>query len=92
MALVWYPQGVCSRKFEIELTGNIISQVRVEGGCHGNSQGIVSLLIGTDAREAVRRMAGIRCERKATSCPDQLSKAIEAALEQQTKGEVSGDE
>ena len=44
-------------------------------------QSISKLLVGMDAREAISRMRGIRCGFKPTSCPDQLSKAIEECLE-----------
>jgi hypothetical protein len=33
-----------------------------------------------EAEEAVRRLRGIRCGMKPTSCPDQLANAIEACL------------
>jgi hypothetical protein len=33
------------------------------------------------AEEAIRRLSGIRCGFKNTSCPDQLAKALQAALE-----------
>ena len=33
-----------------------------------------------NAEEAIKRLTGIRCGFKATSCPDQLAKALEAAL------------
>ena len=47
------------------------------GGCHGNTQGVASLVRGMDAGEAVRRLKGIDCRGKGTSCPDQLARAIE---------------
>ena len=50
------------------------------GGCNGNLKGIGALVEGMDAEEAIKRLTGIRCGFKATSCPDQLAKALEAAL------------
>ena len=82
MTYVYQPQGVCSRKMTVELEGETIKSVQIEGGCSGNLQGISHLVEGMNAREAIARMQGIRCGFKPTSCPDQLSKALEQALKQ----------
>lgn len=76
------PHGVCSRSMQVELEDGKIKACRIIGGCSGNSQGICSLVIGMDAEQAINRMEGIRCGLKSTSCPDQLSKAIKAAMEE----------
>ncbi len=77
-------QGVCSRAIEIELDGeNVITDVRFAGGCSGNTQGIASLVRGMTADEAISRLEGIRCGFRPTSCPDQLAKALKAALSEQ---------
>ena len=57
-----------------------IASVEVMGGCDGNLKGVGSLLKGMRAEEAIIRMEGIRCGRKATSCPDQIAKALAEAL------------
>ncbi len=80
MTHTYLPQGTCSRKMTVELDGNIIKSVSIEGGCNGNLQGISRLVEGMDAHEAIERMKGIRCGFKRTSCPDQLSIALEQAL------------
>ena len=74
------PRGVCSRRMTVELEDGIIKDVRIEGGCSGNLQGISRLVIGMKATDAIERMKGISCGGKPTSCPDQLSKALEEAL------------
>lgn len=73
------PRGVCSRAMEVDVEDGVIQAVRVTGGCSGNLQGICSLLKGMTVEEAVARMEGIRCGMKATSCPDQLAKALKTA-------------
>ena len=82
MTYTYMPKGVCSRKMTVELDGEIIKSVKVEGGCNGNLQGISSLVMGMNARDAIAKMRGIRCGFKSTSCPDQLSLALEEALQQ----------
>ena len=83
MNFTYQPRGVCSRKMTVELDDGIIRDVRIEGGCSGNLQGISRLVIGMPAREAIQRMKGIRCGGKPSSCPDQLALALEQALEKQ---------
>ena len=82
MTYTYMPKGVCSRKMTVELDGEIIKNVKVEGGCNGNLQGISHLVEGMNALDAIARMRGIRCGFKSTSCPDQLSLALEEALKQ----------
>ena len=74
--------GTCSREinFEIDEEGKL-HNVSYVGGCHGNLQGIGRLVEGQDAAEVMKKVEGIRCGYKPTSCPDQLAKAIKKALE-----------
>ena len=81
MTHTFTPRGVCSRRMTVELEDGIIKDVRIEGGCSGNLQGISRLVIGMKATDAIARMKGISCGGKPPSCPDQLSKALEEALE-----------
>ncbi len=78
------PTGVCSRQIELEMEGNIICRVTFTGGCHGNTQGLAALAVGMTAEEYIARCAGIRCGFKATSCPDQLAKALQSYLDKQS--------
>ena len=83
MTYTYQPRGVCSRRMTVVLEDGIIRDVRIEGGCSGNLQGISRLVIGMPTREAIRRMKGIPCGGKPSSCPDQLSIALEQALKQE---------
>lgn len=80
MTIQYTPRGVCSRAFQIEVEDGIIQAVQIVGGCDGNLKGLSSLLKGMKVEEAVQRLEGIRCGGKPTSCPDQLAKALKAAL------------
>ena len=81
MTHTFTPRGVGSRRMTVEREDGIIKDVRIEGGCSGNLQGISRLVVGMKATDAIERMKGISCGGKPTSCPDQLSKALEEALE-----------
>ncbi len=59
---------------------NRIHNLRFNGGCNGNLQGIGKLCEGQNAEDVIGRVRGIRCGMKPTSCPDQLSRALEEAL------------
>jgi len=77
------PRGVCSREMQVDLDDqNVIQEFRVVAGCHGNLQGIAALVKGMPAEEAIRRLKGINCKEKGTSCPDQLARGLEQALSQ----------
>ena len=83
MTYTYATSGTCSRQIDFELDGNMIKSVVFTGGCHGNLQGISKLVEGMNAEEAIKRLRGICCGSKTTSCPDQLAIALEAALEKQ---------
>lgn len=71
------PQGVCCTRISYEIRDGRLFNVRFEGGCHGNGQGLARLLEGMQAAEAKERLRGIACESKPTSCPDQLARSLE---------------
>lgn len=83
MHFTYTPKGVCSRKIELELEDGVVTDLTFTGGCHGNLQGISALVKGRKASDVIATLRGIRCGSKSTSCPDQLSDALEAALAQQ---------
>ena len=74
--------GVCSRQINLVVEDGIITEAAFVGGCHGNTQGVAALVIGMEAKEAIRRLRGIKCGFKPTSCPDQLAVALEKMKEQ----------
>ena len=80
---ITYPtQGTCSRFIDVELDEQgVIRDVVFTGGCHGNLQGISSLVKGQKAENVISRIEGIRCGNKSTSCPEQLAKALRKAME-----------
>ena len=84
MTYTFRPRGVCSQEMRVEVDDQgIIQKLQVVGGCDGNLQGISALVVGMPAQEAIRRLKGIPCGFKPTSCPDQLARGLEAALGKQ---------
>ena len=82
MTHTYHPKGVCSRLISFELTEDgRLHNVCFQGGCHGNTQGLSKLAEGMPAEELVDRLSGIRCGMRPSSCPDQLAKAVRAALD-----------
>ena len=79
------PKGVCSQKIHFEIKDGLISALRFDGGCEGNLKGVSALALGRPAREVSGILKGITCGRKKTSCPDQLSKALDKAVKAEKK-------
>ena len=78
--MTYKTQGVCSQKIDFDIEDGKVRNVRFYGGCNGNTQGVARLVEGMDVNEAIARMEGIQCGFKGTSCPDQLAKALNQAL------------
>ena len=74
-------KGTCSQRIIFDLEDGIIKNVQFIGGCNGNLQGIGKLVEGMEIDEVIRRIDGIHCGAKPTSCPDQLATALKQAKE-----------
>ncbi len=82
--MIYRTKGVCSMQIAYDIVEEagvkVVRGVQFTGGCHGNLQGIGKLVEGMPVAEVVKRLKGIRCGYKATSCPDQLATALEQEL------------
>ena len=85
MTIQYKTKGVCSKQMNVKIEDGVVQAVEIIGGCHGNGQGVARLVEGMKAQDAIDKMAGIKCAYKQTSCPDQLSKALTIALQEQAK-------
>ena len=84
MTCTYQTQGTCSRFINLDVDeSGYINNVEFVGGCHGNTQGIAALVRGMKAEEAIKRLKGILCGSKPTSCPDQLATALETVINKQ---------
>lgn len=77
MTVEYLPRGVCSSKMTVSAEDGVITKAEVADGCSGNIEGLCRLVIGMRVEDAISRLQGIRCGRKDTSCPDQLSLALQ---------------
>lgn len=80
MMNIYKTKGVCSKKITFDIEGNVLRNVKFYAGCSGNLQGISKLVDGMNVYEVIKKLKGIRCNDKPTSCPDQLARAIEEAI------------
>ena len=77
MKYTYEPSGVCSRQINFEVENGIVTNLEVIGGCSGNLQGISKLVIGMRVEDVIKKLKGIDCRGKGTSCPDQIARALE---------------
>lgn len=80
MTYEYRTRGVCSAKITFDITDGIVSNVRFMGGCNGNLKGIAQLVDGMKAEDVIKKIKGVKCGFKNTSCPDQLATALEQSL------------
>ena len=71
-------EGVCSQAIELKLFGDEIADVAFYGGCSGNLKGIAALSKGHKISDVQKRLQGITCGPKSTSCPDQFAQLLNA--------------
>ena len=76
--MVYKTSGVCSREihFEVDEKTSTITTLNFKGGCNGNTSGISKLVIGMKVDDVIRKLEGVTCDFRSTSCPDQLAKAL----------------
>ncbi|MGM9593985.1 MAG: TIGR03905 family TSCPD domain-containing protein [Candidatus Onthomonas sp.] len=70
------PRGVCSQAMEIDVEDGVVLAFRSTGGCNGNLKGIGQLVRGMKIEDVIERLEGTTCGFKATSCPDQIARAL----------------
>ncbi len=79
-------QGTCSTKIVFDLENkNIVKNVAFTGGCNGNLKAVSKLVDGMKAEDVIKLLKGNTCGGKPTSCADQLTKALEEAVVQESK-------
>lgn len=77
----YIPEGVCSSEMIIQMDGDIIKSVKIVGGCPGNTLAVSVMVEGHNIDEVIKKLKGIPCRNRGTSCPDQLARALEQIKE-----------
>lgn len=72
----WKTDGTCSGEILFEVDNDIVTKVEFIGGCPGNALGLTNMVEGLHIDEVVKKLRGIKCGNKDTSCPDQLAMAL----------------
>lgn len=82
MQYTYTPKGTCSKQMVIDINeeDETIKSVKIIGGCPGNTIGVSKLVEGRKIQDVINMLKGIPCGLKGTSCPDQLSKALEEII------------
>ena len=80
--------GTCCKRINLEIEDGIIKDVEFLGGCSGNLGGIKNLIIGQNIEEVARKLRGIPCGSKGTSCPDQLAICLNEYIKQKHTANV----
>ena len=81
MKYEYQPKGVCARKIYLDVEDGVVKEVAFEGGCDGNHQGLCALVKDMPCDAVKEKLSGIHCGFRQTSCPDQLAKAVEEAMQ-----------
>jgi uncharacterized protein (TIGR03905 family) len=82
MVYKFRPEGVCSMEMIVNIEDGIIKEAQIIGGCPGNTVGISHLVVGMSVDEAIKKLKGIPCGVKGTSCPDQFARGLEKIKEE----------
>lgn len=76
-SLTYQTFGTCSKFINVSIDDDgLVSDVQFIGGCAGNTTGIAQLVRGMRPEDVIKRLEGVRCGYKPTSCPDQLTLAL----------------
>ena len=79
MQYTYKTKGTCAQSIHLDIEDNIVRNIRFDGGCNGNLKAIARLVDGWTVDEIEAKLLGNRCGLKATSCADQLARAVRAA-------------
>ena len=83
MEYTYKTQTVCASKIHFDIDGDVIRNIRFDGGCNGNLKAISKLVDGWTVDKIERYLLGNTCGRRPTSCADQLARAVRKAYEEQ---------
>ncbi len=74
------PQGVCSNLMEVSVEDGVIRDVKIAGGCSGNSQGSPALVRGMKVEDAVSPDGGDQMRHEGHVLPGPTGQSPEAGV------------
>ena len=83
MHVKYNTKGTCAVRIEFDVEDGVVKNIAFLGGCDGNHKGIAALVEGQKPEEVAKKLKGIACGRRTTSCPDQLALALEDFMKNQ---------
>ena len=84
MEYTFNTKNTCSKEIRFELNGNVVTNVKfLGGGCPGNLQALPRLVEGLTVEDIEKKISGIICGMKGTSCADQLARAVLKAYQEE---------
>jgi uncharacterized protein (TIGR03905 family) len=82
MEYIYNTNNVCARRIKVEINGDVVTNVQfLDGGCSGNLKAVPKLVEGMTVEEIEKKLGGITCGFRQTSCADQLAHAVREAYE-----------
>lgn len=85
MEYIYETEDTCPTHIKLNIDGDIVTNIEFTGGCNGNLKAIPMLIDGWEVDKIEEKLTGITCGRRATSCADQLAKAVRAAYKNSTE-------
>lgn len=82
MHMSYQPKGICAAKIDFDVEDGKVYNVKFSNGCDGNHKGLANLVEGMSVEEVSKKLRGITCGHRTSSCPDQLAQAMENYLKQ----------
>lgn len=73
-------EDVCAKSVTFRVVGGKLKGVEFHKGCPGNLKALALLLEGMKVTDAVKKLKGITCGDRPTSCSDQLARVLERKL------------
>jgi uncharacterized protein (TIGR03905 family) len=70
-------KGTCSTAIHFDVRDGKVYSVSFDDGCNGNLKALSVMAEGMETGELIRKLKGIRCGKRNTSCGDQFARALE---------------
>ena len=80
-------KGICAVKIDFDIEEGKVYNLKFHNGCDGNHKRIGKFGRGYASRRSSKRLRGVTCGPRTSSCPDQLAQALEQYLKKKKNEE-----